>query len=347
MVSDRQLRAEVVSALESVTPPAPWLESAIGESLRARSRQGGWKMVITERFAGRGLSVAVAVALVLLLGATAVGIFALRSISHPVTAHPNRSAAVRYAELLKSDKQILDDAVGREVTLGSIGTFCDTLAHTECPAVLARVVAAQQRQLDDLDRTTPPPQFAGEHGRMKADLHALIVDLNLAAAAFKAGDLDTSTKILSAGLMLRDEMLTIQAYVVYESSGDKPARDAATAAYAALIGQDYDNLQLQALFTSLLNCNVNDAACAPSVASTRRATEAFLADLQARTPPTQFLSIHGDLVRRGLEVELQRLDELDAAYASRNETALDLAKLNANNAHGRIITYVGGILYAH
>lgn len=302
-------------------------------------------MVAASRFRARGLSVAVAVAMVLLLGATAVGIFALRSISHPVPAHPSRSAAVGYAEMLKNDQQGLNEAAGREVKVGIVTSACSTLADKECLPMLARVGAAYQRQLDDLERTTPPAQFASEHSRMKADLKALIVDLKLGAAAFSAGDLDTKNVVLGAGLVVRDEFLTTQAYVISESAGGRPARDAATAAYAAMIASDYDNLQLPALLSSLLTCAPADAACAVPITTTRTATKAFLADLQARTPTTRFLTIQGELMT-SLEVELQRLDELDAAYASRDETALSLAKQGAFKAHGRIAVYSGAILYA-
>src|SRR3979411_1117102 len=106
MDNDSQLRADVVSALEAVTPPAPWLASTIGESLRARPRQGGRKMAAAARFTPRGLAVAVAVAIVLLLGATAAGIFALRSLVHPVPAHPGQGDVARHAAMLTRDRDL-------------------------------------------------------------------------------------------------------------------------------------------------------------------------------------------------------------------------------------------------
>jgi hypothetical protein len=345
MDSDRQLRAVVVGALEEVTPPAPWLVSTIGESLRGHPRRGGRKMVAAAKFTNRGLSVAVAVALVLVIGAAAVGIFALRSIGHPTSAHPGQSAAVRYAQLLQRDQQLLNQAVGHEVVVGYVGNYCDSLAHTECPGTLGQVVGAYQRLLDDLGRTTPPAQFASEHGRLRSDLPALIAEVNLGAAAFKAGDIATSNRDLQAGLVLRDEILTIEDYVIYESTGDRPARDAATAEYASVIARDYDQLQLPALVSGLLACKAADNQCSTSVATTRAATQAFLADLQARTPPTHFLEVHGLLVT-GVQTELQSLSEIDSALASRDEVALDVAKQNAFKAQGRLTTYTGAILYA-
>ena len=302
-------------------------------------------MVTAARFSNRGLSVAVAVALVLLIGAAAIGIFALRSIGHPTLAHPGRSDAVRYAQLLQRDHQVLNQALGHEVVVGWVGTACDTLEHTECTPTLARAVGAYQTLFDDLGRTTPPAQFASEHGRLRADLPAVIAEINLGAAAFKAGDIGTSNLDLQAGLVLRDEILTIEDYVVYEATGDKPARDGATAEYAAVIARDYDQLKLPALVSGLLACQPGDSQCGAAVATTRGATQAFLADLQSRTPPTGFLEVHGLLVA-GLESELQSLSEVDSALASPDEAALLLAKRNAFYLQGRLSTYTGAILYA-
>jgi hypothetical protein len=347
MDSERQLRAEVVRALEAVTPPAPWLASAVGESVRARARGGGRKMVTAARFTARGIPIVVAVALVLLIGAAAVGIFALRSVSRPVPAHPSPSAAVRYAQMLQRDHQLLNQAAGREVAIGVQSTSCDSLAHTECPAYLTSVVGAYQRWLDDLDRTSPPAPFAAEHARMKADVTAVITFLNLGGTAFNAGDAPTMNLALTAALVPRDELLATETEVVYESQGGKPARyaDAVTSTYTAMLAHDYDKLQLARYTSSLSTCKVSDGSCAALTVTQRGATQAFLADLQAGTPPARFAGLNRSLIT-AVGAELQTFDQVDAAYASGDQTTLHVAKIGAVTQHNKITTYVDGMLYA-
>jgi hypothetical protein len=207
--------------------------------------------------------------------------------------------------------------------------------------------------LNDLDHTTPPVRFASEHARMQADLQALIVVIRSAILGY---ELTTFT------VQPRDELLTIEAYVVYESTMAGPVREAATAAYAAMIGRDYDNLHLPTVLTTLLACREAqlswDAACTGSVATTRGAVQAFLADLQANPPPAQFATIQGALVT-GLGAEVRSLDDVDEAAAaggfgvigSTTMTPSDLALFEAVRAAvaglSSISSNADGILYAH
>lgn len=339
MDSDRQLRAEVVRALDAVTPPAPWLGSTVRKSLRARSRPGT-RMAAAARFTGRGLSVATAVALVLLIAATAVGILAIRSAGQLLPAHPRQGDVAAYAEMLKRDRQDLESSAG-----GTASRRCHTLALPDCPAALAREAAQYQRWLNDLGRTTPPTRFTTEHARMRANLLALIADINLAVAAFSAGDSGTLGPALNAAVVLRDELLTIEAYVVYESTAGSPAGDAGSAAYADLVARDYDDLHLPALISGLISCRPTDTACAASAATARSSIVAFLADLQVATPSARLAGVVSQLVA-ALGAELQALESVDAALAARDEAALTIAKQTAINAHGLVSIYASGILYA-
>lgn len=352
MDNDRQLRVEVVNALEAVTPPAPWLASTIGESLRSQPRRGGKRLVPAVAFSARGLSVAVAVALVLLLAATAAGIVALRSFARPVPAHHSQSDVVRYAALLTRDKQLLDEASGRTLQVGGDGNQCDSgPSDSECPARLGKVEGAYQLWLDDLDHTTPPARFAAEQARMRADLEALIVVFRVAVAAYNGGSGPSTPPgvfdpgnlgVTSTQAHPRDELLTIEAYVVYESAGGEPARDAATAAYSAMVGRDYDTVHLMALFI----CRHEDPVCAGPAATTRIGIRASLADLQATTPPARFATLHGALVT-SLDTELRSLDEVDAAIASGDLARLRDALYAEYNARHAVSTNADGILYAH
>jgi hypothetical protein len=350
---DHQLRADVVSALEAVAPPAPWLASTIVESLRAHPRRGGRTMLAPAGFRPRGLLPALAVALVLLLLATAVGIFAVRSFQHPVPAHRAESDVVRYAAALTRDKQRLDEAAGYTVLVGGNADGCDVFRDSGCADRLRLLQGGYQWFLDDLDHMTPPTRFAGEHARMQTDLQALIFVIRSAVLGY---ELTTFT------VQPRDELLTIEAYVVYESTKVGPVRDTATAAYTAMVERDYDNLHLPTVLTTLLLCREAqlswDSPCTGSVATTRGAIQAFLADLQANPQPARFATIQGPLVT-SLEAELRSLDEVDKAAAaggfgvigSTTMTPSDRALFEAVRVAvaglSSISTNADGILYAH
>jgi hypothetical protein len=95
-----------------------------------------------------------------------------------------------------------------------------------------------------------------------------------------------------------------------------------------------------------------------SVATTRSATQAFLADLQASTPPARFATTHGALIT-SLGTELRSLDDVDGAaasgdfapFGSTTPTASDLALLHALQAAidrlSSVIAAADEILYAH
>jgi hypothetical protein len=296
-------------------------------------------MLAPAGFTPRGLLPALAVALVLLLLATAVGIFAVRSLQHPVPAHRAESDVVRYAAVLTRDKQRLDEAAGYTVGVGGPADGCNVFTSTSppssggdsgCVARLSLLEGAYQWFLNDLDHMTPPARFAGERARMQADLQALIFVIRAAVVGY---ELTTFT------VQPRDELLTIEAYVVYESTRAGPVREAATAAYTAMVGRDYDNLHLPTVLTTLLACREDSnwtAQCTGSVAATRGALQAFLADLQANPPPARFATSHGALVT-GLGTELRSLADVDktaaargfAAFGSTTMTPADLAWFEA------------------
>ena len=375
MDSDRQLRTEVVSALEAVTPPAPWLASTIRDSLHASPRRGGLRATVPAGFAARGLLPALAVALVLLLLGTVVGVFAMRSFARPVPAHHADSDVTRYAAFLTQEKQLLDEAAGRVVLIGADRDQCiyagspNQPAAVECVTHLSRLEGGYQRWLDDLGHTAPPARFAAEQARMQGDLQAMIAVVRLEIVNNSPVVPGTPSPTIANNLsgnasaadgQLRDDLLTIEAYVISESARETTVRDAATTAYVAGVARDYDNLGLPTLFISLLTCFGRPGPeCTGPAATTRSATEAFLTDLQASTPPAQFAVAHRDLIS-ALQSELRSLDEVDAAYLLPPQAddpayppfpfpdpAVFRAVADAINTHGSISTFAGRILYAH
>jgi hypothetical protein len=350
MDNEYQLRAQVVSALEAVTPPAPWLASNVRESLTAGPRREGRPVMAAAGFVVRGLTPALAVLLVVLLVATAVGIVAMRTAQHPVPADHAQPDVVRYAALLTKDKQLLDEAadfkvfVGANSELGCLGGP----PGQQCPARLSQVEGAYQRFLNDLDHTTPPARFAAEHARMLADLQALIRVLGMA---------EVGLVVTKDAAQPWDEFLTIEGYVVYEAGRGEPVRDAATAAYVAMVARDYDRMYPSTLLTDLLRCEEaphGTPACVGSVPTARRAAQAFLADLQGTTPPARFATIHDSLVS-SLATELRGLDEVDAAISGSfapgpspdaSQVAMFQATHDVIDALGGVSTNAAGILYA-
>ena len=111
---------------------------------------------------------AVQAALVLLL----FGCSQVPSVSqHSPTPDPAINA---YKTLMVSD----DNAMG-----ASTSNHCNTVQDVACPAAVARVVAALQTWLDDLNRFQTPARFATIDAQMRRHVAAAIAYLNGAAAA--------------------------------------------------------------------------------------------------------------------------------------------------------------------
>lgn len=68
----------------------------------------------------------------------------------------------------------------------SYSDHCNTVQDTQCPAATARVIAAVQQWLDDLNRSQPPPRFATIDGQMRRHLAADLSYLHALVAANQA-----------------------------------------------------------------------------------------------------------------------------------------------------------------
>ena len=88
---------------------------------------------------------------------------------------PTADPAIKaYQTLMLSD----DNAMG-----ASTSNHCNTVQDTACPAAAARVVAALQSWLDDLNRFQTPARFATIDAQMKRHVAAAIAYLNATVAA--------------------------------------------------------------------------------------------------------------------------------------------------------------------
>jgi len=337
MDSDRQLRAEVVRALEAVAPPAPWLAASISAALRERRPRRRSRIVAAARRPVRGLSTALAVALVLLIAAAAVGVFVLRSPAPSVPAH-RTSTVAGYTAMVKTD-------YARLVALRQEhGDFCRSFDDGGCPATIGLYLALRQQWIDDLDRTPPPPQFAALHARLRAILVAGNSDFNQELAAFNARDAN-GVGVATSGLSAEGDALDrVEAYVMLLASGGSAKLDPASARYSALVARDYDNLHLATSSSSLVACKITDAACPANAITLGHAIRAFRADLQAAAPPSRFASRVPTLLV-DLDAEAGVLDDLSAAYAAGDQNLVWLNQENMAIYEPQINLVSGYILY--
>src|SRR5437764_615540 len=190
MDSDRQLHAQIVGALDPVTPPAPWLASSVRGALSSRrpAAKPPWSL--------RGLAVAVPMRLIYLLR------LALANPEPP--GDPNlmplgsaRDEFVRveaYVVFESSRAQPVRDAsstaylamVGRDydhlgpiTTLQALNTCAENGPFTACLAPEATAREAAAAFLADLKATAPPAGLAEMHrvlvGSLEAELRFLDV----------------------------------------------------------------------------------------------------------------------------------------------------------------------------
>jgi len=338
MISDRHLREEVVRALDAVTPPAPWLASAVAKSLGERSRPGRGKPTARSRFAlPRRLSAAVAVALILLIAAAAASVLVLRAVAPPVPAHPSSTVA-EYTAMVKTD-------YARLLALRQQhGDFCRSFDDAGCPATIGLYLALRQQWIDDLDRTQPPPQFAALHVRLRAILVAGNSDFNQELAAFNARDANGVGMAYGGVSAEADALDRLAAYVMFLGNGGSAKLDPASARYSALVARDYDNLHLATTSSSLVSCKLTDAACPTQASTLGRAIRALRADLQAAAPPSRFASRVPSLLV-ALDAEARVLDDLSAAYVAGDPNLVWLNQENMTLYETQINLVSSYILY--
>ena len=336
MTDDRQLRAEVVRALEGVTPPAPWLAASVGAAVRERShKKGGRKMVSAVRLTGRGLTPVLAAALVVLVAAAAIGAVLWRSsLVAPVPAEPQGEPLKAYAQLLQDDWPKVQ---------GAEAPTCNSPADTDCPAVASRIIAACQAWVADLDATRPPAGLDRVHQRLRADLLATISDLQQVIAAFNAGNANDMGMALGAAAYEQDAFLDIKTYVATLAAGSVRALSPSEAAFARRVAQDYDGLAQAKFSSAVVACPVGGPSCTASFAAEAQALRKFQADLQAA--PASFAGPVSALLSN-LSAEARDLDDLKAAYAAGDVTAVWVDKQNLNNFGSAITFNAGLIMYA-
>lgn len=180
MDSERELKSQFRRALDEVLPAAPWLDATVMNEFRrgqprrvvARKRSGAHQARYEPRRSIRQL-----VAVLLILAMAAAGLAALLELrsrtNEPTPAGANSIKA--YQTMVSRDRD----------NLLLVENTC-TASQPGCPG--GHALAALQRWLDDLDRSTPPPRFAVIDAQMRRHLAASITNLTVAVAAYEAQD---------------------------------------------------------------------------------------------------------------------------------------------------------------
>ncbi|HEX6347834.1 MAG TPA: hypothetical protein VF160_00390 [Candidatus Dormibacteraeota bacterium] len=339
MTDDARLRADVLQALEAVTPLAPWLTSTVRDSLREHRKKGGRRMLAATRFSVRGLTAVTAVLLVALVAAAALGLLALRSVAPLVPAHRSTTSIAHYADSVGTDYGHVVDTVPRA---------CVALDDTGCPGAIATAVSACQAFVSDLDRTPPPPGLEAVHGRMRVELQAAISDLQLVLAAFQARDLAHMNRVTEAFVAELTAVDLAKSYVLALNSGPSTLSDS-EARYASRVASGYDHLQLATFNTTVVGCKLADGGCAAlwtvGIAAEQDKVRSYQSDLQANPPPSRFAST-SQFLQGDLAAEIRDLDDVRAAFAARDDNAMDIAKQNLTYFAGAITHDAGDVMYA-
>jgi hypothetical protein len=131
-----------------------------------------------------------------------------------------------YQALMLSD----DNAMG-----ASTSNHCNTVQDTACPAAAARVVAALQSWLDDLNRFQTPARFATIDAQMKRHVAAAIAYLNASAAATLAKNQPALDRSIAAAVSEREWVDRVTASISHSSY-------ATTAAYSGLVKAEKSDL---------------------------------------------------------------------------------------------------------
>jgi hypothetical protein len=133
---------------------------------------------------------------------------------------PTTDPAIKaYQAMMLSD----DNAMG-----AATSNHCGTIQDTGCPAAVARVVAALQAWLDDLNRFQTPARFATIGAQMKLHVAAAIAYLNAAAAANLAKNQPALDESIGAAISEREWVDRVTSNIWHSSP-------ATTAVYTNLV----------------------------------------------------------------------------------------------------------------
>jgi hypothetical protein len=140
---------------------------------------------------------------------------------------PTADPAIKaYQAMMLSD----DSAMG-----ASTSNHCNTVQDAACPAAVARVVAALQSWLDDLNRFQTPARFATIDAQMKRHVAAAIAYLNASAAATLAKNQPVLDRSIVAAVSEREWVDRLTASISHSSN-------ATTAVYSSLVKSEKSDL---------------------------------------------------------------------------------------------------------
>jgi hypothetical protein len=255
VISERDLKSQFRSALEEVTPPAPWLKGAVASELKQR-RQTGLRSIPGPRLVG---SLAAALLAAVLIASLVIGLrlwpFA------PQPAHPG----IRILTI--EEYQAVTKADGSKFL--TVSEFiCSSFDDTTCLPKVTLADAATQRWLDDLSHSQAPARFAVLDDVIRRNLARVLAIDKTFVMAFKAKDskgtgaasTDISNVILALEGLYGDITLSSQGTL---------------ATYTAFVKAD-----AAALVAAHMSCEAGQApACADDIATVKRKVEAFEGNL--------------------------------------------------------------------
>lgn len=293
---DRRLRAEVISALDAVAPPAPWLPASTRALLREPRR----------RPIARDLALAAAAVVLLVL---AGGLLTLRWLAAPPPAYP-ATPQERYLAMLQVHVDEVDRLQTKECgNAMAVSGPPQAPATDRCPAELSAMIAARRRWLRDLDRARPPIELIPINDRLRADLGVELQALSGLVAAYPARA-DVNAYGAAVATASRANLTTLKdvAWARYQVRSGSP-RD-----YQMLVADDWQLAHEMRLLAQVGACTqLDDPGCLGDLASIRDACAVFLTDLQTATPPPRLAALDTRL-RGDLAAQLRALDDFAAAY---------------------------------
>jgi len=298
VVSERDLKSQFRSALEEVTPPAPWLKAAVANELKKR-RQAGLRPAPNPRLV---TSFAAALLAIVLIASLVIG---LRLWPFgPQPAHPGIRVLTigEYQAVTKADGS-------RFLTTSEF--MCNSFDDTTCLPKVALADAATQHWLDDLSHSQAPARFAVLDDVIRRNLARVLAVSKTFVIAFKAKDskgtgaasTDISNVILALEGLYGDITLSSQGTL---------------ATYTAFVKAD-----AAALTAAHLSCVSGQApSCADDIASVKRKVEAFEGNLVRFYAPDS-LAAKDSLLRADLVAADRAIALIESALPAGNQSGVD------------------------
>lgn len=318
MGSERDLRSEFGRALEAVTPPAPWLPTAVREELRHR-QQKAWRPSTGSLAAG--------LLAVLLIAALVVGVRVWRNgdLNHGPMPAGGAPTIKQYQALVSRDDLRLDNTSNID---------CTTYVYPNCLAPVAVANAAAHQWLDDLSGIQPPARFAAVDALLRRHLALLISGNADYVAAYTAKDMQGRATFT---LVVNDEQSALDTAV---QAIDASSQDTILG-YSAGVQLGKDDLLACAVCQGLISqstvsCPASQTpTCADEIDAVGLQVEAFQEDLVRYYAPDSLVANDRRLQADLLATE-NALDAMTSALSTGVQVALQTAFSALRQALGRV-----------